>query len=888
METAAHQLQAWGKLRTSDCGRETMHPLGDHMLDVAACFIEAVKERTRLRHAFQTVAGRALNEQDIERLAVIVYLHDIGKANSGFQAKRWKGSAPAGWPHRAGHGAEAIMLLGDEDIKFRLPLESIKTWGADVFSLLLASFAHHGRPVSKPLGQDAIIWKPVRDREGAALYSPEDAIAKIGEQLKQAFPLAFESSGERLPSKPAFVHLFAGVVQFADWLGSTRLFFPYSDSGTSRTRTRAAELAADAIASIDLDACIARTKLAQRPFSFEAAFNVKAPHPMQSMLGDKELGPLLILESETGSGKTEAALWRFLHLFSERKVDSLYFALPTRAAATQVYERVRRCVDRLWPSDAPVVVRALPGYQSADGNHIISMLDFEAQWSDNPDDAKAATRWAAESPKRFLAATIAVGTIDQVLLAGLMRRHAHMRHALLSRSLLVVDEVHASDIYMSQLLEQVLSAHLNTGGHALLLSATLGSRQRARFQRLAPNSSPLIASLPVDQACASPYPALTDGAVIHALPDNGAPKIVHWSTLDAITDSAHNFERIARLAIDAAKQGARVLIVRNTVPTAVETQKAIERLIDEFDDHALLFRVGDVATLHHGRFSRQDRPLLDAAVEARLGKTRESREGCVVVGTQTLEQSLDIDADLLITDLCPMDVLLQRIGRLHRHKREASERPEGFRKAHAWVLTPVGKSLEEYIEKPRNGLGRRENGSGVYTDLRMIEATRRLIDEAPYRVIPRDNRLLVERATHPDCLLTIENELGPKWKKHGQELEGGQGAERSLARTQALDYSKPFPDVPFPDDERRIATRLGTDDRLIKFDPPVPGPFGVDVEEIVIPQYLLRGDVSADAQPSAITHDADGFAFSLDAIQLRYGRYGVENPKRLAQGRGLI
>ncbi|MDR5807509.1 CRISPR-associated helicase Cas3' [Caballeronia sp. LZ019] len=883
MKTAAHQLQAWGKLDTGEGVSEPgTHPLCDHMLDVAACFIEAVKEHTRLRNAFHMLAGRTLSGKDIERLAVLAYLHDFGKANSGFQRKRWQGPAPEGWPLRAGHGPEALLLFRDDDIASSLPFESIKTWGNGVDALLLASLAHHGRPLSAPLGHDAIIWKPVRDREGAAIYSPKDALANIGEQLQQAFPLAFEPGGEPLPSSPAFVHLFAGVVQFADWLGSHRRHFPFSEPGTHRSRHQAAELAARAIATIDLDAFTARTELAQRPFSFEAAFNVAAPRPMQRMLGDDELGPLLILEAETGSGKTEAALWRFARLFSQRKVDSLYFALPTRVAAAQVYERVRKFVDRLWPSNAPVVVRALPGYESADGSDKIAMPGFNVQWSDNPDDARAATRWAAESPKRFLAATIAIGTIDQVLLAGLQVRHAHMRHALLSRSLLVVDEVHASDTYMSQLLEQVLSAHLNTGGHALLLSATLGSRQRTRFQGLTPKPSAPIVSLTVEEACASPYPALTDGAVIHALPDNGASKMIRWSTLDAINDH----ERIARLAIDAANQGARVLIVRNTVPTAVATQKAIERLIDELGNRTLLFKVGGVPALHHSRFSRQDRPLLDAAVEARLGKTRKALEGCIVVGTQTLEQSLDIDADLLITDLCPMDVLLQRIGRLHRHKRDASERPEGFRDAHAWVLTPVGKSLAEYIKAPRIGLGRFSNGGGVYTDLRMIEATRRLIDEAPSRVIPRDNRLLVERATHPDCLLAIQTELGPEWEKLGQALEGGQGAERSLARMQALDCNKPFFELQFPDGEQRIATRLGTADRLVTFDPPVPGPFGADVRQIAMRHHLLGNDVSADAQPSCITHDEDGFEFSLDGDRFHYGRYGVEKRKPSDKGAG--
>jgi CRISPR-associated endonuclease/helicase Cas3 len=164
-------------------------------------------------------------------------------------------------------------------------------------------------------------------------------------------------------------------------------------------------------------------------------------------MAQPDLGKLLILESETGSGKTEAALWRFAWLFQAGHVESLYFALPTRVAATQLYNRTLQFAASLWREtgqEPPLVVRALAGYESADGKSIEARLpDFKVLWSDRPDDHRAHTRWAAESSKRYLAAPLAVGTIDQALLSALQVRHAHMRHSLLSRSLLVVDEVHA-------------------------------------------------------------------------------------------------------------------------------------------------------------------------------------------------------------------------------------------------------------------------------------------------------------------------------------------------------------------------------------------------------------------------------------------------------------
>jgi CRISPR-associated endonuclease/helicase Cas3 len=242
-----------------------------------------------------------------------------------------------------------------------------------------------------------------------------------------------------------------------------------------------------------------------------------------------------------------------------------------------------------------------------------------------------------------------------------------------------------------------------------------------------------------------------------------------------------------------------------------------------------------------------------------------------------LEQSLDIDADLLITDLCPMDVLLQRIGRLHRHARPDDERPEGFRQPRAWVLTPVGNDLTPMLKRARNGLGRFHNGGGVYPDLRMIEATKRLIEAQPSRQIPADNRFLVEHATHPDALQAIEKELGADWQKLGQAIEGDTSARKGLGHLHALPYDDAFGDVTFPDSDQKIATRLGAADRLVTFDPPQPGPFQQDVKQLALRHHQLPEDARPDAVPTGIAAlpDSAGFEFLLGATRFRYSRFGL-------------
>ena len=746
------------------------------------------------------------------------------------------------------------------------------------------------------------IWQPVR-RGPQVLYDPAVTVAELGRALPTLFPLAFEGAPSplrTLPMTPAFVHLFGGLVQLADWLGSdTRPgFFPYTEAGEVRATT-APLRARHAVRAIGLEAGVWRDAVSQASPSFAAAFGVESPRPMQQAAADPALGQVVVLEAETGSGKTEAALWRFLQMFRQGQVDGLYFALPTRVAASQLHERILRFVARVWPDEgaagdaggaAPVVVRALPGYEAAGGEQKIALPHYQVLWADRPGDTEAERRWAAESPKRFLAATIAVGTIDQVLLGALQVRHAHLRHAMLSRSLLVVDEVHASDAYMTVLLEQVLQAHVACGGHALLLSATLGAAARTRYLNAGGPRHRLPAPA-LDEAVALPYPLLTTRlptGEAHRVAVEGNPrhKPVQWQTLDALDDPA----RIAALAVNAARCGARVLVVRNTVPAAVATLQAVEALCAaqslSVDGAGLVFQVNGVGTLHHSRFSRQDRPLLDRAVEQQIGKHRTAPGGCIVIGTQTLEQSLDIDADLLITDLCPMDVLLQRMGRLHRHERPSLQapqdhRPAGFEQARAWVLTPAGYDLRPLLGRARHGLGPiRSSGGpmqGVYVDLRILEATRRLIDATPMRSIPADNRLLVEQATHAEALAAIERDMGADWTRFGADIDGSVGARASLARLQALPYDKPFDTLSFPDADQKVATRLGVADRLIEFEVPLPGPFGQPVRSLTLRHHQWPPGLAADAVPSALAALplGAGFEFALGERRFRYDRFGL-------------
>ena len=250
----------------------------------------------------------------------------------------------------------------------------------------------------------------------------------------------------------------------------------------------------------------------------------------------------------------------------------------------------------------------------------------------------------------------------------------------------------------------------------------------------------------------------------------------------------------------------------------------------------------------------EDRALLDHTVEEALApaKDREAR-GCIVIGTQTLEQSLDIDADLLVTDLCPMDVLLQRIGRLHRHD---LPRPCGFGAARALVLLPEN-GLERLTEPAfENGLGAwpEDDGgfNGIYCDLAGLELTRRLIVENPTWRIPEMNRRLVEGATHPHRISALIAEKGEAWEGYDRLNGGARAAQRMVARLGVLNRKDPFNgDFLFPGADEKIMTRLGEEGAILELDPPQEGPFGLPVTRIAVPAHWSQGikEGSSDSEP---------------------------------------
>lgn len=845
----------WGKI---DRLTGEYHHLAHHCADVAACF-EVIASSPIFRDRLERTAGKPLTPVVLARLAVICFLHDVGKLHPGFQAKGW----PEGTWRQPLHGhvqEGAVIYSADAppNLAAHMCLNELLHWGLEV-DLLYAALSHHGRPMAvSSIRPDR--WSPVRTPQ--VFYDPAAAAADVGAALRMWFPLAFSSGGTPLPIRPEFQHLFCGLVSLSDWLGSDQRFFNYVGKLDPNYIHPARQQARRAAFAVGLDVAPLQS-IAAKGVSFSTVIGFESPNATQRIVDRFPVEEqLVILEAETGAGKTEAAFLRFARLFEAGKVEGLYFALPTRTSAVQLHGRVNQMLKRLFGEHAPEAILAVPGYMKSGDVEGVTLPGWKVLWEDagSVSDQILEARWAAENSKRYLAAMVAVGTIDQTMLAALQVKHAHLRGAALSRSLLVIDEVHASDSYMTEILHNLLCIHMGRGGHAFLMSATLGSRARSKWLGIAPSS--------FDAEKTTAYPAVWGSSLKEPLtaPPAERQKHVELKLLPSMESA-----ECARIAMHAAQCGARVLVIRNTVTAAVDAWEAVRQAGGE----SLLLSVSSGPALHHGRFAPEDRKLLDRAVEAALSP-KACGNGVIVIGTQTLEQSLDIDADLLITDLCPVDVLLQRIGRLHRHA--SVTRPGGSEVPRCYVLTPA-KGLEPLLAPEfENGLGawREKKGhNGIYRDLSMLELTRRLVVEHPVWTLPAMNRMLVESATHEERIEALHSELGRKWGDYRNEVIGREIADRGAAKNVSLHTQISFADseILFAQDEESIRTRLGEEGARITFADIVCGPFGINISGLTLPAHWSHGLDSRE--PIRPMQEEEFLTFELGNRTFLYNRSGV-------------
>ena len=765
-----HVLRFWGKARplAPDRGPK-QHPLAFHSLDVAAVGEALLAARGGPGRGLPPLLG--LHRDDASSLVCfLLSLHDVGKFAMKFQAKAPSlypdcfGNDPARLSAHYDHGAGGLRLFDAAPEAFGLPDDvGVRAWRP----LISAVTGHHGSP-PEPGSRTSLVG--LRSDFGQAGIEAAHDFIRQAHELFDVPP--------RLPTldrKRAMraSHALAGLAVLADWIGSDQDWFPYREPDQDLvTYWRDARERADrAVAAAGVLPARASGQLEYHDLIGSGT----PPSPMQEWARTVGLpaGPaLFLIEDETGSGKTEAALMLAHRLIESRRADGLYVALPTMATANAMFDRLDAACRHLFSAGSQPSIALAHGARDLHEGFRAAMTRggrVEAPYSEagEPEGGSETTAsaacaaWIADDRRRSFLADAGAGTIDQALLAVLPSRHQSLRLLGLMRRVLVLDEVHAYDAYMQREMERLLEFQAGLGGSAVLLSATLPRLIRRRF--VDAFAKGLGGEIRGDVPIAMDYPMATVCAaeVRHSTKiagQSGRARILPVRFLRSADEALREVKR-------AAGAGKAVLYIRNTVDDALDT-------------HAALRDGGLDPDLFHARYALKDRLEIEKRVVRTFGKygVAPERAGRVLIATQVVEQSLDLDFDVLITDLAPIDLLIQRAGRLWRHHRAEREgRPE----LHVVGPEPIADADAEWFRRtfPR--------AAHVYKDHARLWLTARVLADAGGIESPGGLRGLVERVYGEDVEARIPEGLEGSFF----DAEGRGGADRGLATAGVLDFA---------------------------------------------------------------------------------------------------
>lgn len=673
----------WGKADPACLGEPKWHPLAYHMLDVAAVastwWDACPALRGRFLVAFPNTPERHLRAW----VLFFVALHDLGKADIRFQLKAPEALATA-W---------RMIVKGDDH---EIPQQEISSfdhghagiaWAAQEYETWLAMhdldhaiWSRWDNWLTAVTGHHGDFPKPVF--EGLNAIEADDDLIDHDRAARHALVAVFETlflqpAGLNLQALPPACSLparalLAGFCASCDWLGSNTDEFDYRAPGAALHRYLDERL--ERIESSQMLVRYGLLASAQEYVGLPTLLgDGEAPRGVQTLIDALPATPgLTLIEAPTGSGKTEAALAHAWRLLAAGVADSIVFALPTQATANAMFERVEAFAAKAY-GQANVVL----AHGKRDFNAGFQQLVERGQRRTRQGDEEASVQcaaWLASSRKRVFLGQIGVCTIDQVLLSVLPVRHKFVRGFGLNKSVLIVDEVHAYDAYMYGLLGEVLKNQRACGGSAILLSATLSAPLRRKL--LAAWDSHIASDAPD-----APYPALWHATGSQTAPltvpdEHQPPRREVGIECLRLADAFPDDGLLVRV-VDAAISGALVAVVVNLVDDAQRLARALRERTREWP--------GIEMDIFHARYRFADRQDKEVAVLKHYGRHAPRTTGRILVATQVVEQSLDLDFDWLITQICPADLLFQRLGRLHRHQRE--QRPPGFETPCCTVLT---------------------------------------------------------------------------------------------------------------------------------------------------------------------------------------------------------
>jgi CRISPR-associated endonuclease/helicase Cas3 len=723
-----------------------IHPLIYHLIDVGSCALslwkQAFPESTRnyFSQALQTTDENACN-----LIAFLNSLHDLGKACPNFQSKY-----PPVTPHLLSAGftfpdarfyePHAHGLVTSWAVE---PL--LKDWGMPARMARYSAIVLGGHHGSWPTPGE--ILSPHRKSNlGGGEW--EQARQAIFETLLNIFKPQHGGIPDGRKERNALLTMLSGYITIADWLGSMQNHFLFTDPDLPIAEYIAIsrQRAANALKQTGWEGWQPSGSME----SFHGLFGF-LPYPVQSqaieIASQLDLPALVIIEAPTGSGKTETAFSIADQWIQRGNGRGVYVAMPTQATSNQMFDRTRRFLEIRYPHE-PV------NLQLTHGQAILSERLEQILLGEIGEEAwqrVAALSWFLPK-KRGLLAPFGVGTVDQVFLSVLQTRHHFVRQFGLAHKVVIFDEVHAYDTYMSELMWRLLAWLRSTGTSVILLSATLPESTRRRLasaylgeelEDLPPVSYPRLLAVSGDH-----YQMIS-------LPCEGSRRVkLRWKARDPA--------QLVDLLSELIQMGGCAAVICNTIGRAQEVYRYLKE--------ASIVPVED-CMLFHARFPYAWRMEKENEILASFGKEGNRPQKAIVVATQVIEQSLDLDFDLIVSELAPIDLIIQRVGRLHRHKRDS--RPEGLSEPTLVLLSP-GQS-------PDGGWDF-ENDGFIYEEYLLLRTLASLNGKSTLS-LPDDSTHLIETVYNDGKLATgllVSAEMVEKTRKEMEKRREEAAAQARL------------------------------------------------------------------------------------------------------------
>lgn len=796
----------WGKADPNYQGEQKWHPLVYHCLDVAAVGFEYLNQETTFCDWICTQL-QCDSTDGKKWVAFWLSLHDLGKFSEAFQSQKselfeaLQGRKPD--PEKSyteRHDSLGQWLWCDyltdqviEDSWFGSSTESRMT-GLD--SWMRAVTGHHGQPPKVLPAFCNISDYYFKQDKKAALAFVSAMRELLLSQSAETLPAALDAVKFEHVSQ-ALSWWLAGIAVLADWLGSNTHYFPYQPAVMSLEEywQHACQRAKKALK----DSGVTPQRIIAS-YTFTDLFkNISTPSPLQQWAIHTEISgepQIFLLEDVTGAGKTEAALMLAYRLMAKGAAQGFFIALPTMATSNAMYDRTAHFYQKLFAGNANLVLAH--GNRQLVENFAKSVLPSSGAEDDleQQDETASArcTAWLADHNKRALLSQAGVGTIDQALLSVLHSKHQSLRLLGLFNKVLIVDEVHACDAYMQGVLEVLLEFHARAGGSVILLSATLPSHMKqALLDAYAKGRNNLCQTIRQNL----PYPLATTWHALCTQPIDNA-----LGTRDAVKrtvtiDYHHQQSKVVAMINDALASGQCVCWIRNTVTDATEAFALFSGCLPQ-----------EKLTLFHARFALDDRLMKESDVTTTFGPDSDAskRSGRLVISTQVIEQSLDVDFDLLVSDLAPIDRLIQRAGRLRRHNRDAfgnrlANGEPDQRGAPLMVVFGPAWSAEPAVHWFKTAFPK---ATGVYPDHAQLWLTAKALQVGKF-TMPDDARTLIEG------VFGDASNIPQGLQQNNLTVQGQQMAEASHAKSNALNFANGYKRGDVMDwwSEAKTPSRLG-------------------------------------------------------------------------------